>query len=582
MLPQQELDYPGKTLLEAGKYEAAAAEIEQAITYEPRSLVLWRAKAYALLGAGQSDAALTCFDQMLGIAPSDAEVHSEHGDFLAANGLNSQALEAYESALQLQPARPAQVLRQKAAVYRKLSRTQDALDCYNKALEYEHDATTLVAKGDILLGEGSYAQALLCYDEAQLVGTATMGAQAWTSRGDTVCRAGFAQDALVFYDRALLADNRHSWAWRGKALAYRRIPDSAATALECIVNALNLDPENALFCIDKGNILYDLGRYSEAEPCYRRASELDPGSYYAFFNRSIAMEKLGNYGDALDSLEKALAINSADPEAWVEKGVCLGWLRRVNDAIECYDRALSLKPDSFWALNNKGWALTEVGRNEEAIPLFDHALALDVTEPLPWTNKSKALRQLRRYDEALQILQDALKQVSDRSSVLDNLGLIYSEYLYDDASAFRYFVERRALSPDDPDTRANVAECLTKLKRYDESRREALEVVNMAAGAITKCAMHIIVMASYALQGQSTACLEHFGAFLQHLTEVNADDRNESAWTFTGLQRQVQEGVTSPETRFLVLAAMDLLLGRPGTNALSYFSPARETAASAA
>lgn len=578
MLPQQELDYPGKTLLAAGKYEDAAAEIEQAISYEPQSLVLWRAKAYALLGAGNTDAAVACFEQILKIAPADPEVQLEYGDFLAANNRNEEALQAYESSLQLQPSRPAQVLRQKAAVYRKLTRTADALASYDKALEFERDAATLIAKGDILLGDGAFAQALLCFNESQLMGTPTFGAQAWTSRGDTVCRAGYANESLVFYDRALQVDNRHSWAWRGKALAYRRIPEMAATALECIENALKLDPENALFCIDKGNILYDLGRFSEAEPCYGRASELDPSSYYAFFNHSIALEKLSKYGDALDSLEKALAINSADPEAWVEKGVCLGWLRRVNDAIVCYDRALSLKPDSFWALNNKGWALTEVGRNEEAIPLFDQALSLDATEPLPWTNKSKALRQLLRFDEALQILQDALKQVNDRSSVLENLGLIYSEYLYDDESAFRYFVERRALSPDDPDTRANVAECLTKLKRYDESRCEALEVVKMAAGPITKCAMHIIVMASYALQGQSAACLEHFGAFLQHLTEVKADERNESAWTFTGLQRQVQEGVASPETRFLVLAAMDLLLGRPGTCSLSYFTPARSAA----
>lgn len=94
------------------------------------------------------------------------------------------------------------------------------------------------------------------------------------------------------------------------------------------------EPETASaeYWLEKGNFLYEQGRYDEAAKSYDRCILLNPQLEAAWFNKGNALYMLGNYDNALLAFDKTIEINPQDPNTWICRGLTLKKLDRTMEA----------------------------------------------------------------------------------------------------------------------------------------------------------------------------------------------------------------------------------------------------------
>ena len=172
--------------------------------------------------------------------------------------------------------------------------------------------------------------------------------------------------------RALAPETGESWVAEG-AYRYRVLRDFNS-ALAAYQEAQKRLPNSSLVYQYMGYVLRRLGRWSEAEPLYKKAVELDP--------RDVQL------------------LNSMANEFYL-------YLRRFDDALAILDRALQVAPDANTTVANKAAVLQTMGR-------LDEARAELAKIPSGWTDDftvaaflSQALYD-RRFDEAIKIVDGKL------------------------------------------------------------------------------------------------------------------------------------------------------------------------------
>ena len=157
----------------------------------------------------------------------------------------------------------------------------------------------------------------------------------------------------------------------------------------------------------KGEAIWGLDRYSEAEKIIDEVLEINPENTDALYIKGKALTKSKNYDEAIETFDKVLEIDPKHDKALSYKGIVFSeqemyeeagkyffesydinrynvsnlvrignWLADYEEAIKFYDFALRIEPDKRSALNNKGNALYNLERFEEAIEYFDKVLEM--------------------------------------------------------------------------------------------------------------------------------------------------------------------------------------------------------------
>ncbi|HSB50594.1 MAG TPA: tetratricopeptide repeat protein [Nitrosopumilaceae archaeon] len=165
---------------------------------------------------------------------------------------------------------------------------RDALFYFNEALKKNPDnVKAMVDKGIALAHTGDLANAKALFDQAIKQGEkeGKVSYRAVLNAGIALSIYGDQSDALEYFNRVI--DN---------ADIVRQ--DTLYAAL-----------------VNKGVVLYELGRYEEAITYYDQALTINPGKLGAIVNKANALQELGKYDEALKWFEKAYAITK-DPLAW--------------------------------------------------------------------------------------------------------------------------------------------------------------------------------------------------------------------------------------------------------------------------
>ena len=174
--------------------------------------------------------------------------------------------------------------------------------------------------------------------------------------------------------------------------------------------------------MDKGDSLFDQGRYEEAITYYDEALFIDPNDVSALNNKGFALDNLGRHEEAISYYDKVLEINSTDVDALNNKGVALDNLGRYEEAITYYDKALNVDPKYVAALGNKGFDLDTLGRYQEAISYYDKVLEINSTDVGSLNGKGIALGNLGRYQEAISYYDKVLAIDPTYADALTNKG----------------------------------------------------------------------------------------------------------------------------------------------------------------
>jgi CHAT domain-containing protein/Flp pilus assembly protein TadD len=163
---------------------------------------------------------------------------------------------------------------------------------------------------------------------------------------------------------------------------------------------------------DRGNELFELGRYEEAIASYDRAIKINPDYHEAWANRGITLYSLGRDEDAIASYDQAVEIKPDKHDAWYNRGIALVNLERYAEAIASYDRAVEIKSDEHQAWSNRGIVLRKLGRYAEAIASYDRAIEINPDDHEYWHNRGIAIGfRDRSYQAEIDAYCEAFKHI---------------------------------------------------------------------------------------------------------------------------------------------------------------------------
>jgi tetratricopeptide (TPR) repeat protein len=166
---------------------------------------------------------------------------------------------------------------------------------------------------------------------------------------------------------------------------------------------------------------------------------LRPGYLSAHLQRGAVLAELGRHTEALEAFDRALHLDPGHPRALYQKAAAHRGLGQLEEAVRTYDQAIAVEPNLVAAHVNRAVTLDDLGRHAEAVAgaaiaigIEEAGLAADAAADArghAFAAKAVALMNLERYREALVAIDAAIASGSDdarnhchRGFILEHLG----------------------------------------------------------------------------------------------------------------------------------------------------------------
>jgi tetratricopeptide (TPR) repeat protein len=236
-------------------------------------------------------------------------------------------------------------------------------------------------------------------------------------------------------------------------------------AIESCRRALAINPDLADAHNNLGASLKALGRLDEAMSCFRRALDLNPRFAVAHFNLGNIYEMQDKFDEAEHAYGLALQLQPTFVDAHMNLGVVLRFRNKLDESIACFRRALELQPLNAEAYTNLGASLDSKGLLDEAIACHNRAIELKPELAESHNNLGIALTHLHKLNEATAAFQRALELKPDFTEAHYNLGNVHRKAERDEPAIACY---RRVLelNPQYAEVYFNLGTILEK--REDE------------------------------------------------------------------------------------------------------------------
>lgn len=310
-------------------------------------------------------------------------VHSEHfynkiGDLALQNHAIETTVECYRKVLEANPLNRA-VLVKLATILQTYfpENTEEAIDCYEKLLEFDIDTAQIyyelghlyMSKEDKLNSISAFKLAVEKEPENPFFNN---------SLGYAYARAELYDDAIEHYQKAISLN-----------------PDAEWTSIVC--QALG-----SIYAENKGNI-------EAAVSTYQAGIILDPKNYDLY----IALGDIHMADYDLDKAIKAycdaITLNPEEARAYSKVGIALWEKDYLEEALVAYHKAVELNPENEYAQNNLGILyLDGLADAEEALEYFEEAIAINPNYTLAYFNAGRASQQMGFTNDAANYYQMAI------------------------------------------------------------------------------------------------------------------------------------------------------------------------------
>lgn len=194
-----------------------------------------------------------------------------------------------------------------------------------------------------------------------------------------------------------------------------------------VKQALELVPDDALFCYSMADICKTLDRVDESELWLRRTLSLVPKHAEALQALGSILHDRGAIFEALKCFRHVLEIQPNDAPAHNNVGVMLLHLRQYEDARILFQQAIAIQNNYAEAINNLGIAHKNLRDIDEAIAKFEQALSLKPDYPMAMLNLGSSMLIKKDYERALEWTQALLEVSPDLVEAHQNAAAIYLE-----------------------------------------------------------------------------------------------------------------------------------------------------------
>jgi tetratricopeptide (TPR) repeat protein len=201
-------------------------------------------------------------------------------------------------------------------------------------------------------------------------------------------------------------------------------------ALDAVLEAVALDPENGLAWARAAELHAALGYRNRSLEAARQATSLNPHIVRTWIVLGFADLNLARTKRARESFTRAIQLDSADPLARLGLGLTQIRDGDLQEGRQQMEIAASLSPNDAMLRSYLGKAYFEEKRGDFATQQFSIAKELDPLDPTPWFYEAIFKQTVNRPVEALQDLQKSIE-------LNDNRGVYRSRLMLDSDLAAR-------------------------------------------------------------------------------------------------------------------------------------------------
>jgi tetratricopeptide (TPR) repeat protein len=339
----------GKALSLKGQTDEAISQFEEAIRLKPDFVEAHYNLGTAFLKNEQIDEAISQFHEVIRLKPNFTEAHYVLGTALGRKGQTDEAISQFQEAIRLKPDF-VEAHYNLGTAFLKKGQTDEAISQFQEAIRL---------KSDFVEAHYNLATAFLKKDQID---------EAISQFQEVIrLKPGFVEAHYVL----------------GTALGRKGQTDEA---VEEYRKAIQLKPDYAEARGNLANVLAAQGKFDEAVKAYQQTLELVPQSAQAHFRYGQALQAQGNFGAAMTEYKRALELK---PQNW-PVSINLAWvlatcpeasLRNGQKAVELAQQAERLGgSESPQILDTLAAAYAEAGRFDEAVETAKRALNLSATK----------------------------------------------------------------------------------------------------------------------------------------------------------------------------------------------------------
>lgn len=289
-----------------------------------------------------------------------------------------------------------------------LSRAKSICLLFLNEKKFSFDAHQLM--GSILLYEESYSDALSFFDKALIINNKVCSV--WSNRSLALMGLGKLNEALNSVNHALSLQLNFADALFNKANIFGRL-NRHQEALIFIEDYLKQKPDQVGGWILKGNFNFKLKNYKVAIPAFSEALRLNSNSLEVLINLGLALAEEGLYEEAISYLEKAIHINPNAYQIPLNLGVVYDKMGKFIKAKELVLQAMQLNPKAPDVLLNLGIICQKIeGSLQLSLDCFNELIALDDKNSSYFFNRGVTQERLLKIKEAI-LDYDRAIQLSD-------------------------------------------------------------------------------------------------------------------------------------------------------------------------
>ncbi|MCX6773558.1 MAG: tetratricopeptide repeat protein, partial [Candidatus Micrarchaeota archaeon] len=441
--------------LESNNYNVALDAFSKAILINPFSTVPYFARGKMHLKYGEYEKARQDFETILGIEDS-AQARLCMGTCYTGLGKSTDALIEFSLAISASP-KYSEAYAARGMLYLRLNEFEKALNDIENAIKFDNkNLSHFFTKGQILLRMGRAEEALESFNHVCEKAGKKNFPDAFYGKGVALNHLKRYKEALESLNIAIKYNGKNHNIYHerynvllslgdsnGALGDYQRYTELKAAnelgayresaisllgksmfdaALECICNAIALDPNDAELHNLKGTILFSMENNEEAVNEYSKAISLngkDP-SYYS--NRSMASYNLGKYADSLRDAEAAMRILPRNVQLYYGKAQALIAMERHDEAITELTKAIRRDACNDVLFFERGTCFFNQGRFRQSIRDFRTAIALDPENPIYYNDLGYTFYSMLKFEDAISYYKKAIAHSSEEDKFILSLA----------------------------------------------------------------------------------------------------------------------------------------------------------------
>ncbi|MDG6220341.1 MAG: tetratricopeptide repeat protein [Candidatus Thermoplasmatota archaeon] len=305
--------------------------------------------------------------------PPDFEGLARAAKLLYLLGKSHDALDALEKALATDEKDDALWLLKGNCLFH-MGRTEGALEAYNTALRINPRSTTALLNREAAFHKGGYAEEKT-HTSTRLTELRPELWQGWALRGMNLMDEGEFEQGVESLEQSislreglLLVQNLESMGLL--------VGQETEEALDRFTEMVSASSTSATGWCNRGVALYARGLQKEAIQAFDKAINIHPNHSLAWSNRGVALYAMGDLEEASASLDTAIVKDRGEPFAWLNRGILLYKDGDMENALEHFHQAVSLDENLHLAWYHLSMVFLDMGKEMEAKDALSKAVEL--------------------------------------------------------------------------------------------------------------------------------------------------------------------------------------------------------------